>query len=131
MKPVDPRMDGTNARWRPVIYGQNDPKGTALAALQEVRPHRYVPGFYVPYRVVTVWEPDNAELLALEKQLEDWRSGTGPKPRISVMSLVQEAPLQAIELTVGEFSEPYRGGSPQTSANSRPPVSANRYSLGG
>ena len=125
MKPIDPTMDDLTDRWRPVICAQNDAKGTALSALQEVRPHRYVPGFYVPYRVVTVWEPENSELLVLEKQIEQWRAGTGPKPRISVMSLVQEAPLQTIRLTVGEFTEPYR----RESAHGR--RSAHREHSGG
>ena len=61
----------------------------------------------MPYRVITVWEPDIAELLDLEQQIQEWRRG-GPKPRISAMSLVQGAPLQSIRLAVGEFTEPYR-----------------------
>src|SRR5688572_25305435 len=117
-------MDGLIDRWRPVIYPQNEPQRSALGALQEVRHHRYLPGVYVPYRVVTVWEPDLGELLLLEKQISQWRSGTGPKPRISLMSQVQGGPLQSIRLTVGEFPEPYRRGSSpaQRTSSGQPPM---------
>lgn len=108
MHPVDPTMDSLTDLWRPVIYQQNDPRRTALAALQEVRRHRYMPGFYVPYRVVTVWAPDATELLILERKIHEWRNSKGPKPCISVMAEVDGSPLQSVRIIVGEFTEPYR-----------------------
>jgi hypothetical protein len=105
--PVDPNFDSLVDRWRPVIQPRVPPS-SAIAALQEVRPHRYIPGMYGPYRVVTVWAMDDAEIVNLEEQIRRWREGLGPAPHVSVMAHVSEAPLQTIRLTVGEFSEPYR-----------------------
>ena len=57
-------------------------------------------------RVVSVWEPDQAELLRLLEWARSY-DGHRERPRVSLMLHTFGEPLQPIKLIVGEFDDPY------------------------
>jgi hypothetical protein len=58
-------------------------------------------------RVVSAWEPDDAEIEQLLDNLLQFRLGRGPRPRVSLMLHTFGQRLQPVRLVVGDFPEPY------------------------
>lgn len=106
MNPVEPNVENLAPGWERVCYAEHQPEYIPLPSLQELKPSHAQSTIAIPMRVVSVWEPDDAEVMQLVEMIRAWDNG-GPKPRISLMSHVHGQALQPIRLVVGGFSEPY------------------------
>lgn len=142
MRPTEPNTRSLAPTWRAITYAQNQqdvyiPLPTlqeqhklagdvALIGEELARPY--------PWRVVSVWEPTDEEMILLGRQIRAWLDRAerpndpalrgAPRPRVSLMQHTFGQALQPVRVVIGEFSEPYATGA--DSSDSAPDSSVKR-----